>query len=208
MKYYPTNILVDLDGVIANFGKTFSELCNLKYGDRCQVIENTIDMPFWHWEDWYDITENEILDVWEDIRATSNFWMSLEILDYWDWVYFRNALNKHESINVYFITAREETDGLSVANQSALWLTRQGWDNPFVIQNRKKGELSKLLDIKFVIDDKDKNIIDINKHIPDCKLFAYPAEHNKKMLNESGIEYSRGKLREFTDSVLEYLKTA
>ena len=190
ISYEPANILVDLDGVIANFAKKFSELCNTKYGDRCVLLENSTNIPFWHWEDWYDITVPEILDIWEDIKHTQNFWMTLDILEYWDWVYFRNKLNKLESLNVYFITARTETEGYSVANQSAMWLKSHGWDNPFVIQSQKKGELSELLDIRFVIDDKDKNLIDIHNYLPNCKLFAYPAKHNEKLLNESGIEYT------------------
>jgi len=206
--YKPLNILVDLDGVVANFSKRFTEMCNAKYGDRCPIIETSKDIPFWHWEKSYPITVEEIAAVWADIRKTKNFWNTLEVLNEEDWTYFVNNMCCRTNVNVYFITAREETAGDSVANQSAKWLNNIGWMNPFVIQSRQKGKLSELLDIKYVIDDKDNNLIEIHHHIDDCKLFAYPAKHNIKKLDDSGIDYSVGNLRTYTDNIVEYLKTA
>lgn len=214
----PVNIMVDLDGVLANFSKRFSEYCREEFGEKYPIIDESM-IEDWDWTKWYNnIHPGQVEYIWKKIINTRNFWTTLELLNESEWLYFLNKLNDDTighnvtmnpniaQLNVYFITARERTKGSTVSNQSAYWLSKNGWDNPIVLESRDKEKLIKYLNIKFVIDDKAENLIDIKKEVPNCNIYAYDVQHNKEKLEKSGIKYKRTKLKEFVDDVLYYLQ--
>ncbi len=200
------NVGVDLDGVVADFTKKFSQFCNEIYGNKCYIIENYEDVKDWNWHKWYPIKETEVEYVWNHIRKTRDFWTSLEILNKGQWEYFIDKIGKSNNINVYFITTREETIGMTVAKQSALWLEMNSWKQPFVIKTFQKEKFIANLNIEFFIDDKAENVINIKNSNPNCRVYAQDVPYNKRLLDISKVEYKRvSGLRQFSDDILKEL---
>jgi len=200
------NVGVDLDGVCCNFVKKFSQICNQLYGPACRVIEDNNEVKFWDWKLWYPIKDAEVSRAWEDIINTRDFWLSLELLHTGQWEYFVDKIGKCNNINVYFITTREETIGMTSTRQSAIWLEMNSWKQPFVIKTMNKEKFVEDLNIEFFIDDKADNIIDIKKHNPTCRVYAQDLQYNLAQLVQSKIEYKRVPgLRQFTDDILKEL---
>lgn len=200
------NVGVDLDGVCANFTKKFSQFCNEIYGAKCYIVEDNSSLKDWHWHHWYPIKEIEVQHVWEEIKKTRDFWTSLELLNRGQWEYFIDKIGKSNNINVYFITTREETIGMTATKQSALWLEMNKWTQPFVIKTKMKEKFIEDLNIEFFIDDKAENLIDIKTYNPNCRIYAQDVPHNKALLDKSKLEYKRvSGLRQFADDILAEL---
>ena len=198
------NIGVDLDGVCANFAKKFSEFANEMYGKRCYIIEDPSTIKHWNWHKWYQIQKAEEGEVWEKIVNTPDFWTSLEVLNLSQWEYFLDKIGNANNINVYFITDRAETVGISATKQSALWLLKHKWKYPYVIKTAEKAKFVEMLNIEYFIDDKAENLISIKEHNPNCKMYAQDALYNVDALNASKIDYKRvSGLRLMADEVLE-----
>lgn len=198
------NIGVDLDGVCANFIKKFSMFANEIYGSRCHIIEDAEQVKHWDWYRWYPIKTAEEDAIWKEIVNTRDFWTSLEVINRSQWEYFVDKIGKANNINVYFITTRTETIGMSVARQSAIWLMNNGWKYPFVIKTKQKEKFIENLNIEFFIDDKAENLIDVKQHNPKCKVYVQDAPYNRNIIQASGIEYvTVNGLRRFTDDIIE-----
>ena len=200
------NVGVDLDGVVANFVKRFSQFCNQLYGDKCRVIEDNNEVKEWDWQLWYPVKDTEVQRTWAEIINTRDFWLSLELLNRGQWEYFIDKIGKSNNINVYFITTRQETTGMTATKQSAQWLENNSWKQPYVIKTMNKEKFIEDLNIEFFIDDKAENIIDIKKHNPTCRVYAQDLPYNLAKLTQSRIEYKRVPgLRQFADDILKEL---
>lgn len=198
------NIAVDLDGVCSNFIKKFSTFANELYGSRCHIIENPDEVKHWDWYRWYPIKKVEEDAIWEKIVKTRDFWTSLEVLNKGQWEYFVDKIGKANNINVYFITTRTETVGMTATRQSAIWLMNNGWKYPFVIRTKQKEKFIENLNIEFFIDDKAENLISVKKHNPTCRVYAQDVPYNADQITASGIECKRvSGLRQYTDDILE-----
>ena len=198
------NVAVDLDGVCSNFIKKFSTFANELYGSKCHIIEDADPVKHWDWYKWYPIKKTEEDAIWDEIVKTRDFWTSLEVYNRGQWEYFVDKIGKANNINVYFITTRTETVGMTATRQSAIWLMNNGWKYPFVIKTKQKEKFIENLNIEFFIDDKAENLINVKKHNPTCKVYAQDVPYNTDLLNASGIEYKRvSGLRQFTDDILE-----
>lgn len=199
------NIAVDLDGVVCDFVKIFSEYANKLFGDRCYVINDISKVKDWHWEKWYPLTTKEVNLVWDDIRKTTDFWTKLDVYNLQQWNYFVEKINSFKHINVYFLTSRDKTNGSTVARQSADWLIKNGFKYPFVIETNQKEEFIKNLDIKFFIDDKAENLISVKNYNPSCIVYAQDAPYNEEKLKVSNIEYIKTSgLKKFIDDIIEF----
>jgi uncharacterized HAD superfamily protein len=198
---------IDLDGVIANFAKKFSEHAQKLYGNRCPIIQHEKEILMWDWTKWYPVTDDEVHEIWTDICNTNNFWISLDVLDFEDFVYMRDTLLKLDRANIYFITTRVESVGMSVKNQSEYWLRYNGWKNPTVIVCKQKGEIARLLDLDFFIDDKTENLVEVKETHQKCQVYARDVPHNHNCDAILGFYdgYKRVySVKEFVDDVLKY----
>jgi hypothetical protein len=198
------NVGVDLDGVCTNFVKKFSTFANEMYGSQCHILEDLDAVKHWDWHRWYPIKKADEDAIWKKIVETRDFWTSLEVFNRGQWEYFIDKIGKANNINVYFITTRSETIGMSATRQSAIWLMNNGWKYPFVIKTKQKEKFIENLNIEYFIDDKAENLISVKQHNPTCKVYAQDALYNVDKLKESKIEYKRvSGLRQFTDDILE-----
>jgi len=202
------NFGVDLDGVMCNFAKTFSTIANSLYGERCPIIKNDAEILGWDWWEWYPITKMETDKCWYLITNTKNFWLTLPIHDKKGLENFKKYLMPLHNANIYFITARRSTAGMSVVKQSIQWLSNNGIINPQVIEIYDKGPALNALNIQYFIDDKSENIISALKD-SDSLVYVMDAGHNKlldKKLNKNP-RYDRVKnLTEFVKKVIKNMK--
>jgi hypothetical protein len=147
-------LLIDLDGVVADFTLGFSSLAT----DMGLVTKPWTTNQQESWD--YSFSVNE---VWAELKSRWNWWMTLPPL-----------INDHEvrllneviaSNNVYFVTNRPATRGYSAEMQSRLWLGSIGVqaDHASVIATRSgtKGVLAKSLNLELAIDDKPSNLEEI-----------------------------------------------
>jgi hypothetical protein len=115
---------VDIDDVLASFVPEFRARCQRLHGKP----EGDLLPSDWSWSN-YDLTPEQIADVWANIGATNNFHLTLKPLKD---AYKLNELDmEHE---LYFISARRPGAGLPPAIQSSLWLEEHfGLYRPTVI---------------------------------------------------------------------------
>src|SRR5437660_614000 len=119
---------LDIDGVLADFSGEFSRRINEKYGLKSDPAKQTDwDFPC------LGITVEQEQEIWSEIDATPNFWMTLNPLtDCPEAAHFCDY-------KTYFITSRPETAGMPTDEQTAMWLRRHFFiANPTVIVSSMK----------------------------------------------------------------------
>lgn len=199
------NVGIDLDGVCANFGLIYSAIANKLYGPKCYIINQETEIEAWNWYEWYPITREEDKVVWEYISKSQNFWTALTVLNKYSFIHMTKSLQDLQNVNVYFITARAQTRGLSVAKQSVLWLNQHGWRNPQVIVTKLKGDFARILELDYFIDDKGENVVDVKASYPECEVYIHSAPHNKNVEKEINGIIRVNNLSEFTNDILKNL---
>lgn len=116
-------IAVDCDGVLANFIKSFTEEANYIWPGRFKPDYHL------HHAQW-DFTPGvlskpETNQVWRRINATPNWWLRLDAFSE-NVGALMTFLQGHHSHDVYIVTSRAETVGMTVAKQTATWLAACG----------------------------------------------------------------------------------
>ena len=100
--------------------------------------------------------------VWEELKSRWNFWVTVPPLVTADEI---EALNRCiERHDIYFVTSRPRTRGLTVDKQTRLWLNSIGVRADYVLATKTgtKGRLANALDIELALDDYDANLIDLD----------------------------------------------
>lgn len=139
---------IDVDGVCADFSSKFLEMARERYGRPPQGFVQT------RWDFNEALSDTEIEALWDEIKATKNWWLTLKPMPDTDLLshYWRDY-------KIYFITHRVETAGLPCEVQTALWLEREfGLPDATVIADRYKGCVIAGLGIKVFLDDKPSNV--------------------------------------------------
>lgn len=178
---------IDVDGVLADFNKTFIE----------RVISVTgVDLfparPFnirtWNYPESYGYTKEQVDDVWQVIKADRLFWGSLEkyptTLADLDCLTHR-IIVEHD--DVYFITARP---GVEAKYQTEMWIQHRSlygaatWI-PTVLISSHKGLCAQALDLDIYIDDRWENVAQVNgmhwrNEKPRCKTFLMDRPWNQE----------------------------
>lgn len=162
---------IDLDGVLADFTTSFFDV------SRRTVGKPDVDVTFTTDWDMKDImTKEEVSKAWSAVKGTRNFWMNLEREKGVSSLNLRNMAKAHDLI---FITARAQTKGYSVQQQSAAWLALEfGLKWPTVIEESHKGPLAAALHLDYFIDDLPSNCLEIMTAVPRCKCFLKNLPHN------------------------------
>lgn len=159
----------DVDGVLADFVKGFTTLCNKMYGTP---ILNYSKVKHWNFEGWYGLTKEQLQKVWKAIRKDRYFWNDLRLLISLDESDYIGHLTTQA--NVVFITSRP---GDTAHYQTAYWIEKYfNIRYPQVIVTSKKGLICAGLGVKYFIDDKVTNCINIKEISPKTKnyLLTYP----------------------------------
>lgn len=188
-------IAVDIDGVICNFTQAFAERINKLYPG---AIPEGYEPPNW---DWTDVLTKEMSDAtWADIDKDPDFWGYLDC-------YCDNAqamhtfLREHPEIEVYYVTARQETTGKTLLAQTIEWLDGRGLmtsnTSVITVKNGKfKGHVFGAIGADLSIDDSWENVAaSLSLSINEGANFLLDRSWNR------GISYGLriGSLREFLD---------
>ena len=161
---------VDLDGVIADFDLAYTTVCNQLFG-KPEIGTLPSD---WDWTN-YGLTPEQHSQAWEEIKKSFCFWMFLKYLPGCKRV--RELVSKHD---VYFITARVETEGYSAIKQAQNWMLHNFLVTmPMVIVTHDKGPVAKALQLDYFIDDRPKNCIEVKTAVPTCQVYLKTASHNE-----------------------------
>jgi uncharacterized HAD superfamily protein len=166
---------IDVDGVLANFTRGYAELIKQTSGRNLLTAEMIARPPSWNWDRDAGYTKEEETAAWGAINESLTFWADLEplvrpaIFDALDEIAQENDL--------YFITTRM---GQHPKRQTEWWLASHGIQFPTVLVTAQKGPVAEGLDLEAFLDDRDKNLYEIQDAIPECKLFVldYPYNQN------------------------------
>jgi hypothetical protein len=161
----PLRIGFDMDGVLADFAgayldievRLFGPVAPSRPGDpekeaeEAESSEASEDRPLRRRHD----------TVWQAIRATSNFWATLQPTEPGAVKRIHEMMLRHRW-EVFFITQRPATDGETVQRQTQKWLVEQGFDLPSVIViNGSRGAAAGAMNLDFHVDDSPTNCVDV-----------------------------------------------
>ena len=179
-------IALDVDGVLADFIWSFTQVAT-ELGVMTGRFR-TSDQQEWSFP-------CDVNSVWEEVKGRWNWWMTLEPIATTDEISALNkAIGEHD---VYFITSRPRTRGLSAERQTHHWLTSIGLQaaHASVIATRagSKGALCKALDIEAVLEDCPANLEDLWHH--DITAYARRQQYNRNW------ELNVGTITEFLEEI-------
>ena len=99
--------------------------------------------------------------VWRTIKQTPDFWLGLQPIE--DGIIARlYDTAVRGGWEVFFITQRPATAGLTVQMQSQRWLIEHGFPTPSVVTlSGSRGKAASALELDYLIDDTPKNCVDV-----------------------------------------------
>lgn len=169
-------VQIDVDGVVADWTKGFTELANGLWGPgTCPELQEST-APSW-------ISARQFTpggrfdDTWEALLRTPMWWASLKPMVGTDM--FQRIARLTMQVPVYFVTNRWHY--LEPANwQTTCWLRQYGVPNASVICTRDKGPAAYLLHTTHSIEDKLENARDIRDNmLPTSRSYLINRLHNQ-----------------------------
>lgn len=154
-------IQCDVDGVLADFDLGY----RLKFRERYGVLKERAQR-------WDDSTDSL---VWQDIKASRDFWSTLHPLQKKE-VY--RDLNTLQLLGhtVYYVTARV---GFEPHRQTYEWLRSQGIEHPTVIVSHLKAVFAEAAGTTHAIDDKFGNAYVVSLLPQGVKSYLLDAPYNR-----------------------------
>lgn len=144
-------ILMDLDGVLADFVEGFTRLANSLF--HTQII-TTPDQPSWNFRTWGLLTREQENLVWDQVKRDAGWWTRLKpLVSIGTFSRIDNLQLEHE---VVFCTNRVSA-AHPPGQQTSMWLESHGVYRPSVIVSGKKGEIARAIGATHSIDDKIEN---------------------------------------------------
>ena len=152
LKGYKRPILMDVDGVIANFTKRFTELCH-HMDPSCQIHESPHVTPHWNFK---EIPEYIQSKAWSFIRESPSWW------EYMDSLLNKEQIRKLNTLpDVLYVSSRE---GMDVGRQTNNWLCNIGIvaANVLIVPSGgTKYTIADCLDARAIIDDRPRTLEDL-----------------------------------------------
>jgi 5'(3')-deoxyribonucleotidase len=170
---------IDMDDVLANFQSRFVKLLHDMYG-RPPLHTAPID---WDWSN-CEVSKEEMSAAWVKAATVRNLWLNLEPLPSLD-NHTRELLEMAEvRHDLFFVTNRFDTPGLSPTKQTKRWITIQtGIQQPNVLLAKDKGPMASVLQLDAFVDDRPKNCLDVKLARPTARVFLCESSHNKTFNN-------------------------
>lgn len=175
----------DIDGVLADFSGAFVGIANRMFGTNYSASEQA------NW-DYEQFSKEQVDKVWDEIRATNNFWQELAPLE--PQVALRKVSEDH---TVIFITSRVPVAGASIETQTQRWLCWQKFITfPTVLvvpHYSLKLPLMQALKLDSFIDDKAETVEQLRAVGLNCYIYDQP--YNRQVTAAPRVS-----------SILDYIK--
>lgn len=155
---------IDLDGTVADLSAAYHAVEGTLFGEQTEtpVVDER--------EESADADERMRTarglsarrdQIWRTIRATEDFWTSLEPLE--PGVLGRlHASSLAHGWEVFFVTQRPATAGQTVQRQTQQWLARHGFPEACVLTlTGSRGRAAAALELDVLLDDLPKNCVDV-----------------------------------------------
>jgi hypothetical protein len=168
-------VQIDVDGVLADWTRGFTDLANSLW-PGCVPSIGEITAPQWTGPNQFK-EEAQYHKTWDYLLKTPNWWCSLKPLVGID--VFKRIATLTQKVPVYFVTNRWHY-GTPANLQTAWWLREYGVPNASVICAKDKGKAAALLHTTHSIEDKRENAEDIRWCIyPAGKSYIINRLHNQ-----------------------------
>jgi 5' nucleotidase, deoxy (Pyrimidine), cytosolic type C protein (NT5C) len=167
------NVGVDVDGVLSNFTLAARTLCKMLFNGK---PSDDLVQTGWGFDS-LGLTASEERLMWDTIDQCHNWWMDHQPLA------GTNLLKLLcQNHRVTFVTNRKDGVGWPIEEQTQQFL-RQNFQiySPNVVISGDKGAVAKGLNLHYIIDDRDKNILDVVRDFPQCKSYLKRDTYNKHM---------------------------
>lgn len=168
-------IMLDVDGVLANFTYGFSLLANEMFGFP---VVHTHEQPTWNFSGEGRLTKVQESAVWTRIRQTVGWWEGLQpLVSPSVFCRISNLGGHHE---VLFTTSRVSSVTPPGAETKA-WLHTLGVLLPSVIVSPKKGEIARAVGATHSLEDKAENAWSIHwiSDIPQTASYLINRPYNQ-----------------------------
>jgi hypothetical protein len=137
----------DVDGVLANFTKTFHETA-------AHVEGHTISGP-------RELTAAVTKRVWDHIAGTPQWWLRLDPFEP-EQIRRLYRISRERRWEVYFMTTRPASGGETTQFQTQWWLEQQGFALPSVLTvPGSRGDAANAVKLDIAVDDRISNCVDI-----------------------------------------------
>ena len=142
----------DVDGVLANFNKTFRETAaQLDQGVAAPDASGAARA----------IASDAMQKVWEVIGRTPQWWLQLEAYEP-EQVERLYRVSRERRWEVYFMTTRPSSAGETTQFQTQWWLETNGFPMPSVLTvPGSRGDAANALKLDITVDDRLTNCVDI-----------------------------------------------
>lgn len=142
-------VMIDMDGVLADFIKGFTMLAWTMYGtESYNVFEQET------WDGFKGLDKKQVGAVWDALHKNPKFWETLPLCTDKDTFADIQRMIDAGTHDFYFVTNRSSK---GAKGQTERWLNGYGIVNPTVITTAKKGEVAKALGIHYSLEDKSEN---------------------------------------------------
>jgi hypothetical protein len=143
----------DVDGVIANFNKTFRETAAQM--DGAAAGQNPADPAS------RALAADVMKRVWDHIARTPQWWLQLEPYEP-DEIERLYRTSRERRWEVYFMTTRPASGGETTQFQTQWWLETHGFPLPSVLTvPGSRGDAANALKLDIAVDDRLTNCVDI-----------------------------------------------
>ena len=143
----------DVDGVIANFNKTFRETAS-----KVEAATSGRDRsdPAAH-----ALATDVMKRVWEHISRTAQWWLQLDAYEP-EQISRLYRTSRQRRWEVYFMTTRPSSAGETTQFQTQWWLVTHGFPLPSVLTvPGSRGDAANALKLDIAVDDRLTNCVDI-----------------------------------------------
>jgi len=166
MRREPFRIAVDVDGILASFTAGFALVANsIKPGTFPPDYNALIHQTDWNFEDTeLGISKETVDKTWDTIRdVVENFWLGLPTFQKEVHELHQFLESAPSDLEVFFVTSREPSQGLTVLAQTQKWLRRYKLlrlGSSVIVKPRgvKKSVIYEALGIACSIDDYWPNV--------------------------------------------------
>ena len=171
---------IDMDDVCANFQKKEVEVMHGMFG-RPPIGTMPID---WAGSN-LQVSKEEYDQFWAKSATMENFWLNIDPLPSFDEETITLLLSVVMRHDVYFVTNRYETPGMSAMKQTKAWFYHHAsMASPNVVLAKEKGPMATVLQLDAFIDDRPKNCLDVLAARPNAHVFLADSSHNQSFKDE------------------------